>query len=92
MASEQRESPSPLGAIVGLVVVLVGLSNPFDQFFCSSGCGVVDASFASWLSAHIGHWATRALIVFVGVLAIVRWVKAVADAEPEAKEKEKDAI
>jgi hypothetical protein len=92
MASEQRESPSILGAIVGLVVVLVGLSNPFDQFFCSSGCGVVDASFANWLSAHLGHLATRALIVFVGILAIARWVKAVADTEPENEQKEKDAI
>jgi hypothetical protein len=92
MASEQRESPSILGAIVGLVVVLVGLSNPFDQFFCSSGCGVVDASFTNWLSAHFGHWATRAVIVLVGVLAIARWVKAVANAEPEIEQKEEDAI
>ena len=75
MASSNPISiPGLLGIVLGAAFVIGAFWNPFDQTFCSSGCGNFMQPLYDWLYAKFGHWGPRALMILFGIICIrVSW-------------------
>jgi hypothetical protein len=71
MASfESNSIRASVDIILGVGLVLVALANPFDQTYCSSGCGFFLSPAFDWLFSNIGHWGPRMLFIAIGALCI----------------------
>lgn len=71
MASNRLDVISALIKLAGLVLVVVGLVNPYDAINCDPRCNEPLRVFQQFAFDLVGAWGARIVVLLVGVGAIL---------------------